>query len=49
MNFEYLSQISFMDSVDIDDIGSCCLDVFNDIGEEWILNISTDLGSTKIT
>ena len=39
-----------MDSIDIDDIGNCCIQAFNDYGLEWILKIETKLGwsTTKI-
>ena len=48
MNFEYLIKVQKESSIDIEDIGNCALDVFNDLGFEWILLIRTIEGSTEI-
>jgi len=48
MTFNYLKQIEFQDTLDIEDIGNVVLDIFNDDGLEWILSIDTSLGFTKI-
>jgi len=48
MNFEYLIKIKKEDSIDIENVGNCAIDVFNDMGFEWILLISTDEGITEI-
>ena len=50
MLFNYVRTLNYMDSIDIDDIGNCCIQAFNDYGLEWILKIETRLGwsTTKI-
>lgn len=48
MNFEYLVKIQKESSIDIEDIGNCALDAFNDLGFEWILLIDTKMGNTQI-
>lgn len=50
MLFNYVRTLNYMDSIDIDDIGNCCIQAFNDYGLEWILKIETKLGwsTTKI-
>ena len=47
-NYSYLRQISFMDSVSVDDIGNVVLDGYNDIGDRYILIIRTVLGISRI-
>ena len=48
MHFEYLVKIKKESSIDIDNIGNCALDVFNDLGFEWLLLIRTIEGTTQI-
>ena len=48
MTFEYLATRTFMDSIDIEDIGNVCLNAMNDIGNEYYLIIETHLGWTEI-
>ena len=48
MTFNYLRTETYMDSIDIDDIGNCIIQVFNDEGREWLMSINTKLGWTKI-
>lgn len=48
MNFEYLVKIKKESSIDIEDIGNCAIDVFNDLGFEWVLLIRTIEGNTQI-
>ena len=48
MNFEYLVKIQKESSIDVDDIGNCALDVYNDLGFEWVLLINTREGTTEI-
>lgn len=48
MNFEYLVKIKKESSIDIENIGNCAIDVFNDLGFEWVLLISTKEGMTQI-
>ena len=48
MNFEYLAKIKKESSIDIENIGNCALDVFNDLGFEWVLLIHTKEGLTQI-
>lgn len=48
MNFEYLVKIKKESSINIEDIGNCALDVFNDLAFEWLLLIRTKEGVTEI-
>lgn len=48
MLFNYLKTETYMDSIDIDDIGNCFLQVYNDEGREWLMSISTKLGWTNV-
>ena len=48
MEFEYLHQIVVGDTIDIDDIGNCAINAFNDAGEEYYLVVKTVLGWTEI-
>lgn len=48
MNFEYLVKIQKESSINVDDIGNCALDVYNDLGFEWVLLINTREGTTEI-
>ncbi len=48
MNFEYLVKVKKESSINIDNIGNCALDVFNDLGFEWLLLIHTKEGNTQI-
>ena len=48
MTFEYLQDVKFLDSIDIDDIGNVTLEALNDLGDQWYLDISTHLGYTDI-
>lgn len=48
MNFEYLVKIKKESSINIDDIGNCALDVYNDLGFEWLLIVYTKEGTTQI-
>lgn len=44
MFFQYLKTETYMDSIDLEDIGNCCLVINNDECEEWYLKIKTSLG-----
>ena len=48
MKFEYLVKIKKESSIEIENIGNCALDVFNDLGFEWLLLIRTIDGMTQI-
>lgn len=48
MTFNYMATKTYLDSIDIEDIGNVCLNAFNDRGEEYYLVISTKLGWTEI-
>jgi hypothetical protein len=48
MEFEYFYVTAVNASIDIDDIGNCALDVFNDLAFEWVLLIRTIEGTTEI-
>lgn len=47
-SFDYYYAMQPMDSFEVEDISEFTLDLFNDIGQEWMINISTDLGDTEI-
>lgn len=49
MNFSYLCTRTFEDSIEIEDIGNCCIDALNDSGDEYYLIIETELGGSTIT
>ena len=49
MIFDYLRTTTALDSIDIEDIGNCCINALNDSGEEWFLVIRTWEGWTEIT
>lgn len=48
MQFEYLQVQTAMSSIDIDDIGNCCLQCFSDFGETKVLIIKTIDGISEI-
>ena len=48
MLFNYLKTETYMDSIDIDDIGNCFLQVYNDNGREWLMSVKTKLGWTTV-
>ena len=48
MEFEYFYERKAMGTIDIEDIGNCALDLFNDIGEEKVIIIETHLGQTTV-
>ena len=49
MIFDYFRLTTALDSIDIDDIGNCCINSINDSGEEWFLIVKTCEGWTEIT
>lgn len=48
MLFNYLKTESYMDSIDILDIGNCCLVAYNDDGNKWAFYTKTELGWSVI-
>ena len=46
--FEYFYQTQAMDSFLVEDISNVTLNFLNDIGQEWYVDVSTDMGSTTI-
>lgn len=46
--YNYLPNTTFNDSISIENIGECCLECYNDLGEAYYLWITTSLGVTKI-
>ena len=48
MLFKYLKTEAYMDSIDIDDIGNCFLQIYNDDGREWLMSVKTKLGWTNV-
>ena len=48
MKFEYLERVVVEASLEIEDIGNCCILCRNDIGEEFYLLTKTVMGWTEI-
>lgn len=46
--FEYMYETVSRDSVEIEDIGNCALECFNDQGEAYYLIVNTKIGQTEI-
>lgn len=46
--FEYLATTTYLDTFEVENIGECCLEAYNDSGEAYFLCISTSLGVSKI-
>lgn len=46
--FQYGESISYLDSIDIENIGDCCIEAFNDVGEAYYLVVDTQYGMTKV-
>ena len=46
--FEYMYETVSRDSIEIEDIGNCALECFNDHGEVYYLIVNTKLGYTEI-
>ena len=47
-SFDYYYSMQPMDSFEVEDISEFTLDLFNDSGLEWMVDVSTDLGNTEI-
>lgn len=47
MHFDYFATVKKQESIDIEDIGNCALEVYNDLGFEWLLIIKTHDGMTE--
>lgn len=48
MQFEYMCRVVVDATLEIDDIGNCCIQAFNDAGEEFYLIVKTQLGWTEV-
>lgn len=48
MEYEYYMTHSANGLLNVDDIGNCAIDIFNDLGEEMVMVIDTLLGQTRI-
>lgn len=48
MKFEYLVKVQKESSIDIENVGNCAIDVYNDLGFEWLLMVHTKEGTTEI-
>ena len=48
MEFEYYYVKAFSDTLDIENLGNCFIEAYNDIGARYYLWIKTDFGFTKI-
>lgn len=46
--FEYLTKITTYNDIEIDDIAECAIVANNDLTEEWVLIVSTELGFTDV-
>ena len=46
--YNYLPTTTYEDSINIENIGECCLECYNDLGEGYYLWVTTSLGMTKI-
>lgn len=44
MTFEYLQRVIVDAELEVPDIGECCIQARNDLGEEWYLLIRSDMG-----
>lgn len=47
MNFQYFATKVVNADIEVDDIGSCAIQAFNDRGEEYNLIIETNLGTCR--
>ena len=48
MNFEYLIKVQKQESINIEDIGNCAIDAYNDLGFNYVLIVRTKEGTTEI-
>lgn len=48
MTFDYLMRVTVDASLDIEDIGNCAVQAYDDKGQEFILIIRTVLGVTEV-
>ena len=48
MTFEYMATQTYLDSIDIDDLGNVCLNALNDNGDEYYLIVTTNLGWVEV-
>lgn len=48
MTFEYLQRVVVEAELEVDNLGDCCIQAFNDIGEAYYLVIKTVLGYTEV-
>lgn len=46
--FEYLARVVVDGDITVEDIGNCAIKANDDLGKEWYLITSTDLGWTEI-
>lgn len=44
----YLYELTPLDSIEIEDVGNVCLQLFNDLGYYWIVEIRTLHGQTEV-
>lgn len=48
MQFEYFYVTQVNATIDVDDVGNCCLLARNDIGLEYLLYVKTEYGKTEL-
>lgn len=48
MHFDYLVKLKKEESIDIENIGNCAIEVWNNLGFEWLLIIKTNEGLTEV-
>ena len=46
--YQYLKQVSYMDSISIDNLGNFVLKAYNDLGDEYLLIVRTVMGVSRI-
>ena len=46
--FSYMRQVSYMDSISVENVGNCVLEAYNDDGDKYLLVIRTALGISRI-
>ena len=48
MTFEYLQRVLVDSELSVDNIGECVIQARNDLGEEWYLLITSEMGWTEV-
>lgn len=48
MNFKYLAKVTQEEDIEVENIGNCVIDAYNNLAFEWLLIINTVAGKTEI-